>query len=649
VRFEKILLALIIISLNASPVCAQSFCPLDESRPDPIMVGSVDAFAKLAILHEGRVKPVDTYARNLLLQFSGRTTLDRKPAVEWFSRLVFAPATTKNDKVFLINNPQIPMALGIEEEEKRRYSFNQLNRGFEKIVELARVAQQIDEKNRSIVEHEVLRIYHNVVLYTQFSFVSTFAFPHPDFQMTDPSIIAQLGLPRDQKGQFSFFDIVLTADALRAATHGLEEGSPQMWSQKEKKIFHLLANLFQWAQSYNDLPFHVIPSADLRDEVWFSPWDAINKEFHDERVKSEVSLLRDQIVHYWNGDQLAFDFALRAFEHSVKGRIDGREKKSVKQIPLELFYNKANFFMWAKIFYGLAFFVFVFSLFLPGWKLRKVAFGLVIAGLAVHMAAIIVRMVIMARPPVSNLYETFIFVGFVAVLLGIVIELIHKQWLGILVSSVCGVVLLFISAKFSAEGDTMKMLVAVLNSNFWLSTHVLSITTGYAGCCVAGIIGHLYIIQRLFKPKAKKLLEATYRNLVGALLFGLMMTFLGTMLGGIWADQSWGRFWGWDPKENGALLIVIWCAIIFHARIAKLIGPLGMAVGSVLGIIVVMWAWFGVNLLSIGLHSYGFTTGAASSLAIYIFSELLFLTLSLWIIRNGINLKFIKNKEGSKL
>jgi len=201
----------------------------------------------------------------------------------------------------------------------------------------------------------------------------------------------------------------------------------------------------------------------------------------------------------------------------------------------------------------------------------------------------------MARPPVTNLYETFIFVGFIAVLLGIIIELIHKQWLGILVSSVCGIVLLFISAKFSAEGDTMKMLVAVLNSNFWLGTHVLSITTGYAGCCVAGIVGHLYIIQRLFKPKAKKLLNSTYRNLVGALLFGLMMTFLGTMLGGIWADQSWGRFWGWDPKENGALLIVIWCAMIFHARVANLIGPLGMAVGSVLGIIVVMWAWFGVN------------------------------------------------------
>ncbi len=134
------------------------------------------------------------------------------------------------------------------------------------------------------------------------------------------------------------------------------------------------------------------------------------------------------------------------------------------------------------------------------------------------------------------------------------------------------------------------------------------------------------------------MLNSTYRNLVGTLLFGLMMTFLGTMLGGIWADQSWGRFWGWDPKENGALLIVIWCAMIFHARVAKMIGPLGMAVGSVLGIIVVMWAWFGVNLLSIGLHSYGFTSGAANNLIIYVVCELLFLIVSLWMIRHKVSL-----------
>lgn len=632
-RFKKILLSLIILGLSAGAAYSQSFCPLDEPKFNPKEISSLDSFKKLSILHEGRIKPLDTYARNLLLQFSGRTSFNRKPAVDWVARLLFAPASTRDDKVFLINNPEIPMALGIEPEKKRRYSFIQLNPGYNKIIELARVADQIEAKERSIVEREILRVYYNITQYTQFSFVFTFAFPNPDFQVTDSEVVTQLGLPDDQKGQFSFIDVALRADALREATEGLEAGDPQAWSEKDKQLFRLLGNLYEWAKSYYDLPFHVVPSVDTGDEAWLSPWDATNMEFFDPNVKNEISLLRDLAVHYWNGRQLEFDLVARALGNSVVKRVSVEERKKIQRAPLELLYNKANFFLWAKLFYALAFFIFLFSLFFTSPLWRKISLGLVVAGFIPHTIALITRIVIMSRPPVSNLYETFIFVGFISVLLGIIIELANKQGIGNMVASVCGAVFLLIAAKFSAEGDTMKMLVAVLDSNFWLGTHVISITIGYAGCCVAGIVGHLYIMQSLYKPKDKKLLDSTYRNLVGTLAFGLLMTFLGTMLGGIWADQSWGRFWGWDPKENGALLIVIWCAIIFHAKIANMIGPLGVAVGSVLGIIVVMWAWFGVNLLNIGLHSYGFTSGVAKGLLIYVICELIFLTGSLLAIR----------------
>ncbi len=220
-----------------------------------------------------------------------------------------------------------------------------------------------------------------------------------------------------------------------------------------------------------------------------------------------------------------------------------------------------------------------------------------------------------------------------AVIVGIIIECVNKQWLGIVIASVCGFAMLMISAKFSADGDTLKMLVAVLNSNFWLSTHVLSITTGYAGCCVAGVVGHVYLIQRMARPADQERLQMIYQNLIGILGFGLMMTFLGTNLGGIWADQSWGRFWGWDPKENGALLIILWVAMIFHARVGKMIGAFGVAVASVLGMIVVMWAWFGVNLLSVGLHSYGFTSGIATGLIVYVVAEILFLGIAFALIK----------------
>ena len=178
----------------------------------------------------------------------------------------------------------------------------------------------------------------------------------------------------------------------------------------------------------------------------------------------------------------------------------------------------------------------------------------------------------------------------------------------------------------------MQMLVAVLNSNFWLSTHVIAITTGYAGCCVAGLMGHIYVLQALGQPHNKKRLEVTYYNMLGILGFGLTMSFLGTTLGGIWADQSWGRFWGWDPKENGALMIVLWSAIVFHSRIAKVINPLGVAVGCILGLVNVVWAWLGVNLLSVGLHSYGFTSGIANMLIVYVLLEIVFIAVTVLIL-----------------
>ena len=182
------------------------------------------------------------------------------------------------------------------------------------------------------------------------------------------------------------------------------------------------------------------------------------------------------------------------------------------------------------------------------------------------------------------------------------------------------------------------MLVAVLNSNFWLATHVTTITMGYAATCVGGLLGHIWLLQAVF-GKDSGTLNKTYKTTLGILGVALTLTFLGTNLGGIWADQSWGRFWGWDPKENGALMIVLWTAMLFHAKVAEMIGPLGLAVGAVIGMMVVMWAWFGVNLLSVGLHSYGFTSGVATSLIIYAVFEIVFVTLTTWCVSRKLILK----------
>ncbi len=114
----------------------------------------------------------------------------------------------------------------------------------------------------------------------------------------------------------------------------------------------------------------------------------------------------------------------------------------------------------------------------------------------------------------------------------------------------------------------------------------------------------------------------------GIVCFATLFSFVGTILGGIWADQSWGRFWGWDPKENGAVLIVLWNAVVLHARWGGLVKPRGLMCLAVFGNIVTSWSWFGVNMLGVGLHSYGFTQATFWWLIAFIASQLVIIALA---------------------
>jgi ABC-type transport system involved in cytochrome c biogenesis permease subunit len=247
----------------------------------------------------------------------------------------------------------------------------------------------------------------------------------------------------------------------------------------------------------------------------------------------------------------------------------------------------------------------------------------------------VARVFIMRRPPVTSLFETVPFVAAVSIAVALFLERRSRQGVALLSAGLLGTMLLSIANRYAADGDTMQMLVAVLNSNFWLSTHVICITTGYAACVLSGAIAHIRLVRGAWSPvptpEQRASLREVDRMVYGTLCFGLLFSFIGTVLGGIWADQSWGRFWGWDPKENGALLIVIWCAILLHAKQWGVIRETGLAAGAVLGAVIVSLAWQGVNLLNVGLHSYGFTTGAALKLFGYIGAEILFL-LVVWLV-----------------
>jgi ABC-type transport system involved in cytochrome c biogenesis permease subunit len=258
--------------------------------------------------------------------------------------------------------------------------------------------------------------------------------------------------------------------------------------------------------------------------------------------------------------------------------------------------------------------------------LQPAAFSLLGAGLLVHTAGLVSRILLQGRPPVTNLYSSAIFVGWVAVVLGVLLERMYRRGFATAVAGAAGFASLIVAHHLSGDGDTMEMMRAVLDSNFWLATHVVTITIGYGGTFLAGTLAIAYTLRKHLVPvldaaTSQALLDTTY----GILCFSLLFSFVGTVLGGIWADQSWGRFWGWDPKENGALLIVLWNALILHARWGKYIlerGIMAMAIG---GNIITALAWFGVNML----HSYGFMDKAFWALLFFVLSQLALISLCL--------------------
>lgn len=240
------------------------------------------------------------------------------------------------------------------------------------------------------------------------------------------------------------------------------------------------------------------------------------------------------------------------------------------------------------------------------------------------------RMWIEGRPPVTNLYSSALGVGWGAVFLCVILEAVYKNSVGSVTGGMIGFATLLIAHHLSIGGDTMEMMRAVLDSNFWLATHVVVITIGYSAVFLAGFLGLVYIARGVFtRSLDRNTADTLYRMAYGITCFAVLFSLIGTVLGGIWADQSWGRFWGWDPKENGALLIVLWTAAMLHARWGGMVKARGFMIMAVFGNIVTSWSWFGTNMLGVGLHSYGFMDAAFYALVAFVASQVLFMAVGL--------------------
>ena len=350
----------------------------------------------------------------------------------------------------------------------------------------------------------------------------------------------------------------------------------------------------------------------------------------------------DVLVAYRTKDQGKFDAALDRFTELQSPAVPAGARLKAK---VEAKLNAV-----APFFHVTAGCVFVLLLVAGAWAalfvspgfseaLRREAVWLLVALFLAQTVALVLRMYLSDRPLVfvTNIYSSAVFIAWGAILIGLVVERFYPLGVGAFVAAAWGVIANIIAHNLADDGnDTIQMQQAVLNTNFWLSTHVTTVTAGYAATFVAGTLGIIYVVLDLFGVISKQaggeyaLLknptvmgrgsgtrELTVGRALGMLLYGVvcfaaMLSFVGTVLGGIWADQSWGRFWGWDPKENGAVLIVIWNALILHARWAGLVKDRGIAVLAVVGNMITAWSWFGTNQLGVGLHAYGFSKALAA-------------------------------------
>lgn len=584
-------------------------------------------FGDIPVHENGRIKPLDTFSRNQLLSLYEKRTLksDALPedeagkaveAVDWLLHLTTNPDDNDRFHVFNIRNPQVVGSLGLEWRKNHLYNRMEVLSGIQHQINYIADIQGKSEEQLTEFDKQMLRIYGNIIRFQELSYSFTCLLPLVTIE--NETIAKKLRVEKGTK--LSYFQIVRNIDAINEPLKALLNKEESQWSAEEKEVKRIVTQLNDIGQDNFAVSIKIVPPENADDEAeWLSPWEIMESRELGERQEKLLVTLENYLQAYLQNDKAKSTNALTQYEQILLS--DFNQLLSVKNLKTESWMNHTKLFYKSMAFYLLSFILLSLSWVFKPEILRKISFSSLLIGVGFHAYAIYLRIIVMQRPPVSTLYESVIFVSLIGVVSAVILEYSRKDGIGVFAGSVCGIILHFVGFGYANDGDTLGMLVAVLNSNFWLATHVTTITIGYGTSLFAGLLGHIYLIQAIRSPEDKAHLKTINSNMFGATLFALFFTLFGTILGGIWADQSWGRFWGWDPKENGALLIVMWQIMMLHMRLTGLVKPMGFALGLVLNNIVVILAWFGVNLLSVGLHSYGFASGIAINIAIFIAVE----------------------------
>ena len=603
----------------------------------------VSLFKAMPVQEDGRLKPMQTVAMYKLLRINNSKRLsfslgDEKikvSATEWLLDCLFRPQLAKRMPIFKVNNPAVVEAIGVKAHSspRERYSYNEIAMVPDAMKTLSemtnRLGQMMDDPDQEESSKQERRDPVNAGLLALKSAVNEFEwitnalnFARDGMDLDLNQISNEFNESTNGKTRVSYF--VEQFDKIIEIARGPNGKDFIDQISTSFQILDMNTRTAGKKDFVSMISLAMFPPIDMNDEEWVKPGYFIDqltfrsneltpkerKDFSSWAIPYLISL--EQLSRNASKPDLFKGELQKLSDKVINIATDRGEYKNIK---LELFSNEKNLFHWALPFYVMAFLLLAFSWLSPGSRLSKILVSIVwlmtLFATAALVAGICLRSVMLSRPPISTLYETIPFITAVAVILCLLIEFFDRKGIALASSVVVGIIGIFLAWKFEIkeQRDTLKVLEAVLRSNFWLATHVITINIGYAAAILAGLIAHIFIVSKRFNIGSDDSRRTITRMVYGITCFGLLFALVGTVLGGVWANDSWGRFWGWDPKENGALMICLGALIMLHARMGGYIKDLGMNIIAIVILVITVFSWWHVNQLETGLHSYGFTSG----------------------------------------
>lgn len=588
---------------------------------------TLNAAEMIPVQDGGRIKPLSSLAgfrmlgvhgaRSMKVQDAGDGDVHKLKPTEWILDALFRPQFAVHQPTFRIDNSDILRAVDLPVRGRRdRYSYEDLRPGIGRLIEQARTYEAIESDDRDPMQQQTIslaysiRSYETLLRYFDFArfgvrLIGTGTNGQPDQTTSISTVMATTPQIRQQ---------------IAEAQHAGEPLHPNIQSLLEQVLD--ASNLAKHG-------LFMLPSPDHDNPTWQSAGDAImavmtGADPDPVSTIEDIQTLEKTISALSDENESAFTESLVALNNRLGKRADDRGQ--MKRVAMEAAHYRKNAFLNALVFFIIgsisAMAMWVLNQNRAGTILARVTLGTTAIGMALCTLAIIQRCIIMQRPPIGNLYDTIIFIATTGVMLGLIVEWFTRKRFALGLSPILGVLLILLARRYELGDakDHMDPLVAVLDSNFWLATHVIIITLGYSAGLLAAVLSCGYVLMRglHLADDDRDIRRSLTRAVYGCICLCLFLSLVGTVLGGIWANYSWGRFWGWDPKENGALMICLWTLAMLHARLGGFLKEWALHLASIFTACIIAFSWWHVNFLGVGLHNYGFTAGKDTIWTFYV-------------------------------